>query len=360
MTRPAEPPPATRSTSNNEQAATPARTPSQREASTADRPRSTASTPASTNQAESSRQLDRAVAATPVVQAEPRRQTPARSSVTLSLPPARDASGAESASAQAAFDGDPQSSGTLAPEHGLPLWPWLLAAVALGAGGAFLFWRRHGHGDGHGREAFAGGPQVDAFVPPAAPRLAPPRAAPPRPAPPADTVPAGIVSTRLRPWLDIAFQPIRCIVEEQEVTIEFELDLFNSGSAPAREVLIEASLFNASPTQDEEIGTFFAHPVGEGQRVAVIKPLKRFALRPQLMIPRDQLRVLEAGERRLFVPLIAFNVLYGWGSDKGQSSAAYLVGRDTKADKLAPLRLDLGRRLFRGLGARALPLAVRN
>ncbi len=52
------------------------------------------------------------------------------------------------------------------------------------------------------------------------------------------------------------------------MTVEFELELMNSGSAAARAILIEATLFNAGPNQDAEIGRFFANPVGEGDRIA--------------------------------------------------------------------------------------------
>ena len=52
---------------------------------------------------------------------------------------------------------DPVPPGTLSTEHKFALMPWLLAALALGAGGAFLFLR------GRGREAFAAGPHIDAF-----------------------------------------------------------------------------------------------------------------------------------------------------------------------------------------------------
>src|SRR4029077_16193907 len=124
------------------------------------------------------------------------------SSVTTSLPPIEHAP----VSAAATFAARTTTSDGLGAEHRLLLWPWLLAAIALGAGGAFLFWRNRS------RHAYAGGPQFDAFC---APRQAPsPRPAPvpaPPKAPPA--APAGIVSTRLRPWVELAFQPGRCIVE---------------------------------------------------------------------------------------------------------------------------------------------------
>ncbi len=274
-----------------------------------------------------------------------RSEAPSLSSVTVSLPPADSVSGTTvtPAAASSDFAADPDA-GTFAPAQGPSLWPWLLAAVALGAGGAFLFWRRSS------REAFAGGPQVDAFV---APEPPPPR---PEAAPPQST---GIVSTRLRPWIDIEFTPLRCVVEEAQVRFEFELGLFNSGSGPARDVLIEAVMINASGTQDREIGAFFAKPAGVGERIPGIPPLKRITLRPQVTVPMDQVRVLEAAGRRVFVPLIAFNALYRWGGGEGQTSAVYLLGRDTKGEKMAPFRLDLGPRLFRAVAARVLPDAIR-
>jgi hypothetical protein len=59
------------------------------------------------------------------------------------------------------------------------------------------------------------------------------------------------------------------------------------------------------------------------------------------------------------VPVIAFNALYEWSGGKGQTSAAYLVGRETSGDKLGPVRLDQGAREVRKLSARALPTALR-
>jgi len=230
----------------------------------------------------------------------------------------------------------------------MPIWPWLLAALALGAGGAFLLRRNRQ------QEAFAGGPQADVFVAPQpAPAPVPPAVARRSPDTP------GLVSTRLRPWLDMVFQPLRCIVENDQVHFEFEVELVNSGTASARDVLIEASMINASPTQDEDLKKFFGNPVGLGERIPAIPPLKRVSLRPKLTVPLNQVRVLDAGGRKVFVPLLAFNALYDWGRGEGQTSAAYLVGRDTKSERMSPFRLDLGPRIFRGVGARELPVAVR-
>lgn len=292
------------------------------------------------------------VSEAPRVRAERPQRSNAASSVTVSLPPIDEspvATTPNSAAASSSFPAEPEGLGA---EHRLALWPWLLAALALGAGGAFLFWRNRT------REAFAGGPHFDAFSAPEpvpAPRPVPtPRKAPPPPAIP------GVVSTRLRPWIDLAFQPLRCVVEDHQVTIEFELVLQNSGSAPARGVLVEASMFNAGPAQDQAIGAFFANPAGLGERIAVIPPLKNVVVRTKVTAPRENMQLLDIGGRHVFVPLIAFNALYSWSTGEGQTSASYLLGRDTKGEKMAPFRVDLGPRIFRGVGARLLPTTVRD
>lgn len=347
VTRPAEPQPAAR------QPAQAAPKPTAQ----AERPAAAPTRRADSTSAPSTGSPDRSEAAREVPEA-PRQAAPA-SALTVALPKLQDdlPRGGTATATQAAAPGfvetAPETT-TLAPERRIAFLPWLLAAVALGAGGAFLFYRRR-----HGREAFAGGPPVDAFTAPEPEAAAPaPRPAPAPPTRPPSSVP-GLVSTRLRPWVDIAFHPLRCIVEDKQVTVEFELELLNSGSAPARAVLVEATLFNAGPDQDAEIGRFFANPVGQGDRIASIQPLKRMVLRPRVVIAREHVQVFEVGGRKVFVPLIAFNALYKWGSGEGQSSVSYLVGRDTQGEKLAPFRLDLGPRIFRGLGSRLLPNNVR-
>jgi len=296
---------------------------------------------------------------------EPVRQSASASPVTTVLPNADENPGSATAaltpasSAAPAFAPEPAGLGP-APARDFPIVPWLLAALVLGAGGAFLFWRNRS------RHALAGGAPIDAFVAPepaAAPRSAPaprPAPAPPRAkAPPPSASGAGIVSTRLRPWIEIGFRPSRCVLDDEKVAIEFEIELFNSGSAPARAVLVEASLFNAGPTQDSDIGAFFAEPVGAGDRISAIPPLKRVTVKTQVSIGREQLQAYEAAGRQLIVPLIAFNALYRWSGGEGQTSAGYLLGRGTESEKMAPFRIDLGPRIFRGLSARLLPTGIR-
>lgn len=240
-------------------------------------------------------------------------------------------------------------------ESDLPVLPWLLAALAL-AGAAAWYFLRHRH-----RESYAGAGALAFQGPAPAPQplpRAPPR--PPAAAPPAPPPSTGVVSTRLRPWLEVEFVPLRAVVDEQKAAIQFELSVFNSGSVPARDILIEGCMFNAGPAQDQQIRTFFDNPVSQGDRMPVIPPLQRATVKSAVILPRQQVREIEIEGRQLFVPLVAFNVLYSWSRGAGQSSVSYLVGKDTKAEKLAPFRLDLGPRMFRNLGFREHQLRLRN
>jgi len=161
----------------------------------------------------------------------------------------------------------------------------------------------------------------------------------------------GIVSARLRPWLDIEFSPLAASFDEKQGVIQFDVTLFNSGSAPARDILLEARLFNAGADQDEVIGKFFENPTVDGERLDMIQPLKRMSFRTSATVPRDQMRIYEAGGRKVWVPLIGFNASYRWSGGDGQTSASYLLGRNTNGEKMAPFRVDLGVRTFNDLGA---------
>jgi hypothetical protein len=312
-------------------------------------------------------QAARLSAKPPSAAAVPPTQAPAVSVAEQSaLPPAPQPTIASPAPANT-----PRSPAEDAPEHRISFFPWLIAGLLLSAGTIFFLWRRRP------RQSLAGAGEFDLFAAPepepeaaAAPGLRwmpPPAAAEPPAAParaatppkPAHDPAGGIVATRLRPSLEIGVRPLRCLVEDSQVTLEFELDLFNAGTAPARAILAEASLLNAGATQDQELAAFFSRPAPAGDPLEAIAPMKRMTMTSRVIAPRGAIQEYDLGGRKSFVPLIAFNALYEWSSGKGQTSAAYLVGRETNGEKLGPLRLDSGAREVRGLGARTLPVGVR-
>lgn len=241
---------------------------------------------------------------------------------------------------------------------------WLYAALAVLGGVAGLWWFTR-------RQVLAGGPQSSQFtaagpatrspLPGAAPRPVPgppeprsPLPAAPVPAPEPSPLPIGIVSTRLRPTLDIRLNPLTCLVEADHVSIEFEFALYNSGNLPARSVLVEAILTNAGPSQDQEIAQFLAHPRGEGGRLEKIAPLSGTVVRTLLRMPRDQVREHVMEGRPVFIPVVAVNVLYSWSNGEGQTASAFLIGRETGRARLAPLRVDRGEGTYQSLGIREL------
>lgn len=154
--------------------------------------------------------------------------------------------------------------------------------------------------------------------------------------------------------------PMTCQLDDQQAAFEFEIEVFNSGAAPARDIYIAATLLNAGPGQDQDIAAFLSRPIAEGEPLPPIAPLQRVTFRTSLVVQRASLQLFEAGGRQVFVPVLAFNALYRWSGGAGQTAGSSLVGRDTGGEKLAPLRADVGPRAFGGLGARALPTVLRN
>ena len=360
-----------------------------------DRPAAVPPDPAPSTASPSTIQPDRAAASVrdAPVRATPRAVPPSVASpapAPATLPDvSQPASGSVVASLPAPDFSTPAEATSLPTESGgFTMWPWFVALVALIGGVAYLLrgrrLRRRRYAD-FDRLAFAGPPEGQAELPrakatptpkpagaagPAAWPIPKPKPAAeptppwptatkpvpaPIPAPLPDPAPTprsdgGIVSTRLKPELNVEFVPDRAVVTDREVMLQFDVTITNSGSAPARDVLVEGRLVSAHAAQDAEIADFFAAPAGPGDRMALIPPLGRVALKSAVRLPLDQLHSFEVDGRRLFVPLVALNIFF---AGAGQASASYLVGRGTDADdKLAPFRLDLGPRIFRGLSAR--------
>lgn len=240
---------------------------------------------------------------------------------------------------------------TIPPTGQLPTGSMLVAiAVLLGGFGLWWFGRSR-------RRAGAGGPMIDELAAPQSPL--PLTAPPPSVAPAAGGENIGIVSTRLRPWLEIQIKPLRCVIDGERVSIEIELTLFNSGNLPARAILLEAAILNAGPEQDRDIDYFFMNPIGAGKRASSLPPLKKAIVRSTVVTLIKDASQYEVEGRMVYVPILAINALYQWPTGEGQSAQAFAVGRDTHIDRLGPFRLDRGPGTYEPLALLTLANGIR-
>lgn len=315
---------------------------------------------------------------------------------TLSGPSTPVRTGASAAPAFAGVADTP--SIPIEPDYGFSPLPWIAALLLLGAGAVIYFGRqRRGQryaGVGHAplRE-YVPEPQPS---PQPGPRLQPERKPPstllrqpppsggvttaprpdPQPAPsggvttrlrpavqpaPGPAVPAGLVSTSLRPWIDLELTPIQANLTDEHAAILFEVALFNSGSAPARDVAVEACLINVGQDQEKLLGDFFANRATSRDTIPLIAPFARVPLRSVVRLPRAAVREYQVQGRKLFMPMVGINARYRWSSGEGQSATGFLVGKDQgdPTAKLAPLRVDQGARGWKKLGVRPYERGIR-
>ena len=172
--------------------------------------------------------------------------------------------------------------------------------------------------------------------------------------------PAGIVSASLRPWIELELEPSRAMVTDEHAAITFDVTLFNSGSAPARDVAVEACLINAGQQQDVQLSEFYRTPGAARDKIPAVAPMSRVTLKSAVHLPRSAVQEYEVEGRKLFMPMVAVNSRYRWSSGEGQSAASFLVGRGAnEGERLGPLRLDKGARGWKGLAARRYEKGIR-
>jgi hypothetical protein len=169
------------------------------------------------------------------------------------------------------------------------------------------------------------------------------------------------VGIQVRPWLELEFRPDRAAATLTDASVQYELVIRNMGNAPALNVRIESGMFNAD--QEREIGAFYGQPVRERTppAIAQIPARGEIQIKSSVTMPKDQVREITVQGRRLFIPMVAFNVVYDWGNGRsGQTSKSYVVGREaeTASEKMGAFRLDLGPRLYRSVGQRQTSLEL--
>ena len=286
----------------------------------------------------------------PVVEAAPR----AIPTIPLAAPLAEELPGPGAAST-------PQPPAFVPPGPGsdesaaIPLlWP---AAVALGvallAGLFFVRRRRRAALAGAGGALARSGGDEGVEVPvPAAPAPAPSR----RP------VQLREEDEESRPELVFEFKPERMVATDAQATVHFALLVRNSGQGPARNVRMEARMFNASPQQAQEIAAFLATPAQSDEASAslVLQPQQSAGVRTSVVMPKESVREIRIEGRPLFIPTVVVRAVYQWSRARsGQAHGSYLVGtqNEKSPEKMGPFRLDLGPRVYRSVGGRQIELA---
>jgi LPXTG-motif cell wall-anchored protein len=233
----------------------------------------------------------------------------------------------------------PQATPPSAPRASTWLWPAAGGAVLLLLAGFLLLRRRRAAAAREDARDLARGELGGAL-------LATPEAAP-EPEPETPAAP--------RPWIELDIVPDRAAATDSEAVVHYALSLTNQGDADARNIRIDPRLFNAGA--EGEMMAFFQGPIHEqsGSPHVVLPPGGSLKLNGQVAMPKAELREIEVGGRRIFVPMVAINVAYDWaGGGSGRTSRSWLVGREAESPsaKMGPFRLDLGPRIYRSVGRR--------
>lgn len=236
------------------------------------------------------------------------------------------------------------------------LIPGLLGAAVI-AGGALLFLRRRRDDDAE---------TSDFGDAPAAPDESPPEPrstrAEPAPAPAAAptlpqsaSLPSAIGLAEALP-LVTAFSPQAVRLSLVYATLQYELDLANSGTVALSPLQIRADLTSAhaslgtreqlAPAPEQLEPKHTTPPLAPGESTV---------LKGEVRVPLQQVRPLVKGSAQFFVPLVRFCLIAADGSGVRR---VFTVGpRDLGSGTLASVRLDAGPRNLRDLDAREIEAA---
>jgi len=235
------------------------------------------------------------------------------------------------------------------PANSVP-WPWIAAALALIAGlGAWLWARRR-----PARAAPEAGPQAE--LEPVGDARSEPRS-PPRPPSPPPLVEAGTE----RPWIDIGLDIRAARLSLIGATVGYRLTLRNRGDAPARHVVVRALIANAEAAQESLVQQFLGGEAGLPlHHLDSLAPGETQQLSGEIRLDSADIAPVQIGRRALLVPLIGFDTHYEWASGAGRTARAYVVGQEQEppTERLAPFRLDLGPKQYRGVASRETALSL--
>ncbi len=268
---------------------------------------------------------------------------------------------------------DAETVSTVPDSQGaMPVWAWLLAALAAGGAG-YWYWRR--------RPAVAGGAPAErdaspVEAPPPPSKAAATRPAAPHPAPaPArpEPVPAGGAAVaraasplvtrpaaEQRALVSLALEVTGIRMTAEHVAVAFSLKLANQGAADATGLMVRIALNQGSAMTEPVLARFFDGAGGSVLRDDMeIRAGDGESLATEAMLPRAILEPVMIGGKPMLVPVVAFDVTYHWDGDAdafGQVAGSFVLGREQGtggSEKLAPLPLDRATYVVDRPGARA-------
>lgn len=187
----------------------------------------------------------------------------------------------------------------------------------------------------------------------AAPKFLEPRAkmppSPPSPSPSPSPPPA---APRARLTCDL--RPLRAGLNLLSATVECELVVTNTGTAPAEAIRTGVALLTAHTGQDVDLAVFNAAPVVRPVAAPfALAPGETRTLRTVVAVSREAIRTMTAANRPMFVPVVAANVRYVTAGADAQTARAWSIGIErVDSPKLAPFWLDAPARMYSSVAAR--------
>ncbi|MGH6614930.1 hypothetical protein [Sphingomonas sp.] len=260
------------------------------------------------------------------------------------------------------------TAATTTATEAAPIWPWVLAGIALLAivGALILRRRRRAAEDVYYEEDYvepvaeveparvepvraepvmAPEPQFLRVAPlAAAPVVAAPLAAAPVAAATADEVADAVaVEAELaepeaedvaaltagtahadRPWLEFSMRPVRAGSNADDALVEIELTVGNSGAVAAKDVRISTFMFATESGNEAEMERLLLDRSGEGEVSPVtIEPGEGTRIDATLSLSKEVL----GEEAKTFVPFVVANARYRLADgSEGRTSASFTIG----------------------------------
>ena len=174
--------------------------------------------------------------------------------------------------------------------------------------------------------------------------------------------PAPAETARDSPVIDLSLAPTRAGLNLLSAVVEGELTVTNIGTVAVERVRIVATLVSAHGGQDADLTTAIAQPVGRALAPPFnLAPGESRQMRLVAALARDGIRAMSAGDRPIFVPIVALSTTFSSAGTNYRAARAFAVGVErVDSAKLAPIWLDVPPRMYDGVAARphALPAGL--